>query len=145
MRLASAWARLTACFRRIPSLDMAAPDDLGTPGDFAAMPWAGELQPLFILDQLKTLLTWASTCPRELDVTVTSGPEGFSEAALFRHDEQPARYLMYPTGHGTVVLVQLLPPGTRRELPTIEAALAQVRTLEGWITGEATRTAACLS
>lgn len=129
MSLASAWARLAAWFRQ-PGRRGAVPDGGSPIRDIA--PAAPEGSPRFSFEQLSTLLAWASTRPGEPDMTITSDEEALSEAVLvFRRGNRQVRYLVTPTGRGTVALTE--PSGARQELPTIDAALAAVLEIEGRI------------
>jgi len=85
--------------------------------------------PPFTLEQATSLATWSLIRLCGLGVRIARDHQCFPEVAmLFRHDPEDVRYLMNPTSHGTVILVRLL--GGRWALPTVEAALAKVLTLE---------------
>ena len=101
----------------------------GVSRDGAAWSGGGAAYPAFTLDQLGTLLAWDRARPAGLSLSVVTGQGGFSEVAMvFRRDQARERYLAHPTSHGTVVLVRH--PDARRELPTLDAALAKLLELE---------------
>lgn len=85
--------------------------------------------PPFTLEQLTSLATWNLVRPAGLGVRIAKDHERFPEVAmLFRHDPEAVRYLMNPTGRGTVVLVWS--SGGKWALPTVETALAKVLAVE---------------
>ncbi len=86
--------------------------------------------PPFTLEQATALATWSLIRPCGLGVRIARDHQCSPEVAmLFRHDPEDVRYLMYPTSSGTVIVVRSL--GGTWALPTVEAALAKVLTLEG--------------
>ena len=92
----------------------------------------------FTLEQLTSLATWHLLRPAGLGVRIAKDHERFPEVAmLFRHDPEDVRYLMNPTGRGTVVLVRT--SGGKWALPTVETALAKVLAFEN---GDVTATEA---
>ena len=99
------------------------------PRDVVAPSCSGVAYPGFTFDQLSTMLAWGSAGRPGLSLSIVTGyMECFEMAVVFRHDEEHERYLAYPTACGTVVLLQH--SGARWELPTLDAALAQVLALE---------------
>jgi len=85
--------------------------------------------PSFTLEQATALVTWSLIRSCGLAIRIAKDHKCFPEVAmLFRHDPEDVRYLMNPTSYGTVILVESL--GGKWELPTVEAALAKVLTLE---------------
>jgi len=96
----------------------------------SAMPALACRHPLaFRLAQLSAITTWSSRRPHGLRARiVTHRPDFLEVAEIFVRHPPAVRYLMNPTGRGTVSLARL--SGGAWKLRTVEAALAKVVTLE---------------
>lgn len=85
--------------------------------------------PAFTLPQLDLITTWDGTCPFGLCARIVADHPDFLEIVEILQGQPPRlRYLMHPTGHGTVMLSRL--SGGEWELPTVERALTRLLMLE---------------
>lgn len=85
--------------------------------------------PAFTLAQLDVIATWDGTRPFGLRARIVADhPEFLELAEIVQGQPARLRYLMHPTGHGTVVLSRR--SGGEWELPTIERALTRLLMLE---------------
>ncbi len=86
-------------------------------------------RPAFTLAQLNVIATWDGIRPFGLCARIVADHPDFLEVAEISQGQPPRlRYLMHPTGDGTVMLSRL--SGGEWELPTVERALTRLLILE---------------
>lgn len=84
----------------------------------------------FTLEQLATLMTWATPRPYELRISIETGYEAFEEVAAFyrRADSLEARWSVTPSLDGAVELTDR--HWTVGTMATVEVALAHIEAIE---------------
>ena len=85
--------------------------------------------PAFTLAQLQILIAWDGIRPYGLCARIVADHPDFLEVAEIVQGQPPRlRYLVHPTGQGTVMLFRS--SGGKWELPTVERALTRLLMLE---------------